>query len=65
MNAIYTKSKIKGLDNHKCIAPDSNKSTYEKIPVKIFSNYKEVSRAVAEEIASLIKVKKELGQMAV
>lgn len=65
MNAIYTKSKIKGLDNHKCIAPDSNKSTYEKIPVKIFSDYKEVSRAVAEEIASLIKVKKELGQMAV
>ncbi|MBP1672233.1 MAG: nagB [Bacteroidetes bacterium] len=65
MNAIYTKSKIKGLDNHKCIAPDKNKSSYEKIPVKIFSDYKEVSKAVAEEIASLIKVKKELGQMAV
>jgi glucosamine-6-phosphate deaminase len=65
MNAIYTKSKIKGLDNHKCIAPDKNKSSYEKIPVKIFSDYKEVSKAVAGEIASLIKVKKELGQMAV
>jgi glucosamine-6-phosphate deaminase len=65
MNAIYIKSKIKGLDNHKCIAPDKNYSSYEKIPVKIFSDYKEVSRAVAGEIASLIKVKNEKDEMAV
>lgn len=65
MNAIFTKSKIKGLENHKYIAQDNKKSSFEKIPVKIFNDYKEVSKAVATEIASLIKVKQEQGQMAV
>lgn len=65
MNAIFTKSKIKGLENHRYIAQDNKKSSFEKIPVRIFNDYKEVSCAVATEIASLIKVKKELGQMAI
>ena len=66
MNALYIKSKIKGLENHKCISPDTKRTnSFEKIPVRIFSGFREVSIAVAQEIASLIRVKQEKGEMAV
>lgn len=66
MTTLYKKSKIKGLENHKCIAPDTKiNGGFEKIPVKIFANFKESSLAVAQEIASLIKTKHQLGEMAV
>lgn len=66
MNALYSKSKIKGLENHKYITPDTKRTnSFEKIPVRIFSGFREVSIAVAQEIASLIRVKQEKGEMAV
>lgn len=65
MNQISKNTKMEDLGIYKYIEQDIKNSTFEKIPLKIFHDFKEVSKAVAAEIASLIKAKQILGQKAV
>lgn len=66
MNKFSNNKKESGIVNYTFITPDkSNTARFEKLPVRIFSDYKDVAKSVAVEIASLIKLKKEKGEMAV
>ena len=57
--------KIDKIDDS-IIAPDFGHQTCnEKIPTRIISDYREVARLVANEIASLIRVKQQKGEIAV
>lgn len=48
------------------ISSDINSNIqFEKIPVKIFSDYKEAEKLIATEIASLINLKKKENKVAV
>ncbi|MDD3644258.1 MAG: hypothetical protein PHR19_01890 [Bacteroidales bacterium] len=56
--SIYSKSKIKGLEDYVQITPDNQRTgSFEKVPTRIFDNNKLIAEAVAFEIASLIRAK--------
>jgi len=63
---IFSKSKMKGLDNYVQITPDNQRTgSFEKVPTRIFDNNKLIAEAVAYEIASLIRAKQKLNEPAV
>jgi glucosamine-6-phosphate deaminase len=66
MKTFSNEKKASGVVNYTYITSDvSAASRYEKIPTRIFSDYKEVAKAVALEIASLIRMKEQKGEKTV
>lgn len=66
MKAFTNEKTSTGNANSTFITPDrNNASHYEKVPVRIFSDFKDVARSVAAEIASLIKTKQQKKENAI